>query len=95
MRIVHCKKEPFTVYIGRPSIFGNPFRVGRDGTRQEVIARFEELAWHNSKLLKAIAELKEDDVLGCWCAPNACHGEAIMRIWEVLKKNSPDSSTLK
>lgn len=48
MSIVHCKKEPYDVYIGRgrdprsgePGRWGNPFRIGRDGSRAEVIARY-------------------------------------------------------
>ena len=36
-RVVNCKKEPYDVYIGRPSKWGNPFKIGRDGSRQEVI----------------------------------------------------------
>ena len=30
---------PNSVYVGRPSIWGNPFAIGRDGTRDEVIAK--------------------------------------------------------
>lgn len=25
MKVVHFKKEPFDIYIGRPSVWGNPF----------------------------------------------------------------------
>jgi len=32
---------PDAVYIGRPSICGNPFVIGRDGTRADVIAKYE------------------------------------------------------
>ncbi|MDQ5843653.1 MAG: DUF4326 domain-containing protein [Thermoproteota archaeon] len=38
-RVVHCKVEPFDVYIGRPSKWGNPFKIGKDGSREEVIQR--------------------------------------------------------
>jgi hypothetical protein len=38
--VVHCKREPYDVYIGRPSKWGNPFQIGRDGTRDEVIAKY-------------------------------------------------------
>lgn len=41
-RVVHCKKEPYDVYIGRPSKWGNPFVIGKDGTREEVIAKYAE-----------------------------------------------------
>jgi hypothetical protein len=40
-RIVHCKKEAYDVYIVRPSKCGNPYKIGPDGTRAEVIANYE------------------------------------------------------
>ncbi len=41
-RVVHCKREPYDVYVGRPSKWGNPFREGRDGTREEVVVKHRE-----------------------------------------------------
>ena len=92
MKVVHCKKEPYTVYIGRPSIFGNPFSIGKDGTREDVIEKYtnwiENLASsQESMLLEAIYNLKEGDILGCWCKPNACHGDVIIEIWKNLHRN--------
>jgi hypothetical protein len=40
-RVVHCKREPYDVYIGRPGPWGNPFRIGRDGDRATVLWRYE------------------------------------------------------
>jgi hypothetical protein len=88
MRVVHCKKEKYTVYIGRPSILGNPFAIGKDGTREEVIKKYED--WLRScivsstKYANAIYQLKEDDILGCWCAPKACHGDVIIMLWKEM-----------
>jgi hypothetical protein len=39
-RVVHCRREKYDVYIGRPSKWGNPFVVGRDGNRLEVIKKY-------------------------------------------------------
>ena len=39
--VVHCKRAAHDVYIGRPSKWGNRFVIGRDGTRDDVIARYE------------------------------------------------------
>lgn len=41
-KVVHCKREDFDVYIGRPGPYGNPFTIGRDGNRKEVIDKYEE-----------------------------------------------------
>jgi hypothetical protein len=79
MRVVHCKKEPFDVYIGRPSKWGNPFSIGKDGTREEVIAKYEEWILTQQHLLDALPELK-DKTLGCWCSPQACHGDVLIKL---------------
>ena len=78
-RIVHCKKEPYDVYIGRPSKWGNPFTIGKDGTRDEVIQKFEDHIRNNERLLLDLHELK-DKVLGCWCPPKPCHGEILIKL---------------
>ncbi len=75
-RVVHCKKEPFNVYVGRPSIWGNPFEIGKDGTRGEVIEKYREYLLGNPELLALLPTLR-GKVLGCWCAPEACHGDVL------------------
>jgi len=58
-RVVHCKKEPYDVYIGRPSKWGNPFREGVHGTRLEVIRKHKQWLKKHPELVKeAIKELK-------------------------------------
>jgi Domain of unknown function (DUF4326) len=78
-RVVHCKRERHHVYIGRPSKWGNPFVVGKDGTRAECIALYERWLLENSELMAALEELR-GLVLGCWCAPRACHGDVLVRL---------------
>ena len=80
-KVVHCKREPFDVYIGRPSKWGNPFIIGRDGTREEVIAKYEAWLKKQTKLMVALPELK-DKMLGCWCFPQSCHGDVLTRLAE-------------
>jgi len=58
MKVVNKYKEPYTVYIGRPSIFGNPFQIGKDGTREEVIGKYATYARGNKELLDSINSLK-------------------------------------
>ena len=76
------------VYIGGPvyhppwrlqgSKWKNPFKIGRDGTREEVITRFERHL-HESGLIHDIHELHDRD-LACWCWPKACHGDVLLRL---------------
>lgn len=71
---------PYDVCIGRPSKWGNPFRIGVDGTREQVIAKLKRIYDENPEL-KAIvkAELK-GKVLGCYCKPLPCHGDVLSAI---------------
>jgi Domain of unknown function (DUF4326) len=66
------------VYVGRPSKWGNPFVIGKDGTRAEVIAKYER--WlHDSGLISQIGELAGRDLV-CWCAPEPCHGDVLLKL---------------
>lgn len=86
MRVVNIKTgEPFTHVIDRRTKFGNPFRIGRDGDRERVVQLFEQYARVNIQLLDAIRSLPADAVLGCWCKPEACHGDVIVRLWEEMQ----------
>lgn len=67
------------VYIGRPSKWGNPYRIGSDGTRAEVIAKYETWLRGCPDLLADLPELK-DKTLGCWCKPLPCHGDVLARL---------------
>jgi hypothetical protein len=78
-RVVHCKRAPYDVYIGRPSLWGNPFMVGRDGTRTEVIAKYAVWVITQPELLSRLGEL-HGKVLGCWCAPAPCHGSILVAL---------------
>lgn len=80
-RVVHCKRSKHDVYIGRPSKWGNPFQIGRDGTREQVIAQYRAWVIKQPKLMSALPELK-GKVLGCWCSPQACHGDVLAELAE-------------
>jgi hypothetical protein len=83
---VHCKRDAYDVYIGRPSKWGNPFSH-KDGTLakfrvasvDEAISSYEEWIHTQPDLLADLHELR-GKVLGCWCAPNACHGDVLVRM---------------
>lgn len=63
MTTIHNKrKESYDVYIGRPTIFGNPFEIGKDDTRDEVVEKyrvyFEKRIQNDDNFLLAVASLK-------------------------------------
>lgn len=78
-KVVHCKTEPYDIYIGRPSKWGNPFAIGPDGDRDEVIRKYKEWIETKPELLKALPELR-GKVLGCWCKPEPCHGDVLLSL---------------
>lgn len=78
-RVVHCKRSAFDVYIGRPGPWGNPFEIGRDGTRAEVIRKYRAWIVNQAELMARLPELR-GKVLGCYCAPLACHGDVLLEL---------------
>jgi hypothetical protein len=81
IKIVHNKKHPYDIYIGRGSKWGNPFIIGKDGTREEVIESYREWIQTKPELLSSLNELK-NKTLGCWCAPKGCHGDILKELAE-------------
>lgn len=92
MNIVNVKsKKPYDLYIGRAnkgyglqdSIFRNPYVIGVDGTREEVIKKFEKYAAQNPKILDNLW-LIDGMTLGCWCdyPKEDCHGRVLHELRE-------------
>lgn len=63
-------------YIGRGSKWGNPFIMGKDGDRTDVIRKYYFYLRDNVELRSQLEELRGKQ-LGCYCAPKACHGEVL------------------
>lgn len=78
-RVVNKRQEPYDVYIGRPGKWGNPFVIGKDGTREEVIAKYRDYVLAQGHLLYSLEELRGKR-LGCWCAPLPCHGDVLVEL---------------
>lgn len=88
---VVCKDtDPYDVYIGRGSPFGNPYEIGKDGTRDEVIESYRYHLFYqidnyqiDFKLLLSL----EGKTLGCYCATGIpCHGYVIIEGINYLKE---------
>ena len=78
-------QKAFDVYGGRAGlgfdgIFGNPYRIGRDGTRDEVIVKFRKYFFNrmstDEDFKKRVIDLKGLRI-GCFCTPKACHLDVI------------------
>jgi hypothetical protein len=80
MRVVHCKRDKYDVYIGRPSEWGNPFVIGKDGDREEVVEKYAEWLLAQPELVEKAKQELKGKVLGCWCSPKLCHGDILAEI---------------
>ena len=83
-KVVNLRKEKYDVYIGRGSKWGNRFVIGKDGDREEVVGKYKEWLLQNKELLGSLHELK-GKVLGCFCKPNACHGDILVELVNELE----------
>jgi hypothetical protein len=83
-----------TEYVGRfQGVLGNPFRSGRDGTRDEAIAKYRRWLWNeiNARTvvwdkLCVLALAQEELVLLCHCAPLRCHAEVVRSAVQWIRK---------
>lgn len=76
----HGNAPEGSIYIGRPSVYGNPFEIGRDGTREEVIETYRDYVENNPELITLIQQNLRGKDLVCFCAPKACHGDILLEI---------------
>lgn len=86
-RVLNLGAEPIgdAVYVGRRSArrglagsdFANPFRIGHDGTREQVIEQYRRWLIKQPHLLRRLGELRGRR-LACWCSPLPCHGDVLI-----------------
>jgi hypothetical protein len=87
--VVNMKKYEYDTYIGRGSIWGNPFPL-RNYSKEErnrVCDLYEVWFW-TTDLPNHLHELK-DKVLGCHCKPLRCHGDFLAKfVNDMYKENN-------
>ena len=87
-QVIHVRDmQDGDVYIGRAmprqklagSIFANPFKVGRDGAREEVIGLYRAHVLTITGLHSFLRGIRGKR-LACWCSPQACHGDVLAEL---------------
>lgn len=93
MSVVNIKKKngvraPYDIYIGRflnypnarfsQSKWANPYPVKLFG-RDEALRLYKEHILNTPELYNSLHELK-DKILGCWCKPEPCHGDVLIKL---------------
>lgn len=96
-RVVHCERERYDVYIGRPSPWGNPFSHQpstlahyRVATREDAIHRYRDWLIAQPKLVARVRRELRGKILGCWCAPAPCHGDVLTEIANARRIPKPE-----
>ncbi len=86
--VLNKKKDKLpkgAMYVGRPTNLGNPFVIGPDGDREDVVAQYyiyfylmldENLFYWN------VCQAAHATALVCWCAPESCHANVIAEYLE-------------
>jgi hypothetical protein len=86
--VVNVRNAAYDVLVDRTTRWGNPFTHIKDrktraehvvASREEAIQRYEEWLKTQSDLLRDLPLLR-GKVLGCWCAPQSCHAEVLVRL---------------
>lgn len=88
-RVLNLRHEPLgdAVYVGRvsprrglaESAFANPYKIGQDGTRTEVIQKYLSWLLGRQELLLRLPDLRGRR-LACWCSPEPCHADVLVEL---------------
>jgi len=96
-KVVHLRKDDYTVYIGRPSPWGNPFTHLNHGLGKAMVSSHEESIeayelWLRGKKYQDFLQKKrawilknlgvlDGETLGCFCKPKSCHGDILLKLY--------------
>ena len=88
-RVVNKYKEEYDIYIGRGSLWGNPYVIGPDGPRPEVIEMYKMYIWKKIRSGEVTIQnllALDGKRLGCFCSPKQCHGDVLVAACNWAKK---------
>ena len=86
------------MYIGRANTYynlpqsewANLFVITEDQTREEVLVRYEAHVRKTPELMAALPKLKGKK-LACWCTPEACHGDVLVKLLAEVQNGNAKS----
>jgi hypothetical protein len=67
-------------YVGRPSVWGNPYPLKKEEDRELVLARFRVYAENKLKNEPDWLEPLRGKDLVCFCAPKLCHADVLLEL---------------
>jgi len=86
--------DPNNLYIGRRGIvfidgerypkidspWANPYKIDKDNNREDVLKEYEEYIKNKINLTDLNLNDLKGKVLGCWCHPEKCHGDILIKL---------------
>lgn len=88
IKMIDGIRPEYDIYIGRSlnypkakfsqSKWHNPYSVKKFG-RKKALKLYEEYIRNTPELWNSLYEL-QDKILGCWCKPEACHGDILIKL---------------
>ena len=80
-RVYHVDNAPKgAIYVGRGTKWGNPYKIGKDGNREQVISKYRDHAKFMCDFERDFIEPLVGKDLACHCAPKACHGDVLLEL---------------
>jgi len=81
------KMPPNAIYVGRPTRWGNPFKVGIDGDLEEVLRKYRKDLEGRLVLEPDFLEPLRGKDLACWCPlDKPCHVDVLLALVGLRKK---------
>ncbi len=79
-------------YIGRGTVWGNPFKVSDTCTQKEAADKYRRmlarmLAAKSKTFINMVLDLANVEHIVCSCAPRPCHGECFVEIWDIIRES--------
>jgi len=79
--------EENTVYVGRPTQWGNPTSVGLSTSRENAIKLYEEWLSYRLQLDPTFLEPLRGKDLACWCPlDKPCHADVLLKFLEEARQ---------
>jgi len=91
LRVLNRRNDtipPGAVYVGRPTKWGNPFKITdpllppgltKEEKHRAVTDEYRRYITNNPELMGQLPELKGKDLV-CWCSPLPCHAEVLLEL---------------
>ena len=77
-----------TVYVGRPTKWGNPFRPGPGVTPAQAVAKYRGYVRARPELMMALSELAGKN-LACWCKlDQPCHADILLKLANAKRRRT-------